>query len=232
MEHLVNICARRAYRLYIAGTESEGLIHLDDLKHAGIIGYLEAESRFDESKGVDRKTFLGYRVRGAIVDWLRKQPLVSLPQVQYGRVKALRECRESLQKSGKDASDEKLAEVLDWNIEKVRKASSIAPHVYSLDKELSEDGATGMDMLAGSDLEPVDRVAEKEIAELIDFCLRNLPASDDRLIVLARVQQDIKLKNLATQFGCSPQAIHQREKRALEKLKECLAAEGWNWQEE
>ncbi len=231
MEKLVNICAKRAYRQYVAGTESERLISLDDLRHAGVIGYLEADSRFDEERGVDRQTFLGYRVRGSIIDWLRKQPMVSLPQGQYGRVKALRDCRESLMKSGRETTDEEVAAHLDWQLEQVQKTDALQPFVQSLDKKHNEDGVSELDVLPDRSPQPVDRVMEKEVARLIDVCLKNLPASDDRLILLARMQQEIKLKQLAIQFGCTPQAIHQREKRALEKMKECLQGKGWAWED-
>ena len=231
MDHLVTICAKRAYRLYVAGTDYEHQISLDDLKHVGVIGYLEAESRFDESRGVDRKTFLGYRVRGSIIDWLRKQPMVSLPQTQYGRVKALKECREKLQKSGLQASDEELAADLEWEVDEVRRTGALTPYVRSLDKEIDDDGYSGYDMLADRRPQPQDRIPDREISTLIEICLKNLPSSEERLILMARMQRDIKLKHLARQFGCTPQAVHQREKRALERMKNCLQSHGWNWQE-
>ncbi len=232
MDYLVNLYAKKAYRQYVAGTESEQLISLDDLKHAGVIGYLEAESRFDHKRGVDQRTFLGYRVRGAIIDWLRKQPMVSLPQGQYSRVKALRECREHLMKTGSEATDEQLAACLHWNVDEVQKTRALKPYVRSLDKQKKEEGGCELDLLPDRGLQPLDSVIEKEVAQLIDICLKNLPSSEDRLILIARMQREIKLKQLAMQFGCSPQAIHQREKRALEKMKECLLAHGWAWEDE
>lgn len=232
MEKLVNICARKAYRQYVAGTESEHLICLDDLKHAGVIGYLEAESRFDDSRGVDQQIFMGYRVRGAIVDWLRKQPMVSLPQGKYSRVKALRECRESLMKSSNQATDEEVAAWLGWDLEEVQKTDATQPYVRSLDKDYNGEGLCELDILPDRGMQPLERVMEREVAQLIDICLKNLTANDDRQILQARMQRDIKLKQLAIQFGCTPQAIHQREKRALLKMKECLQANGWTWEEE
>ncbi len=46
-------------------------IELDDLINAGVLGLLDGATRFDESKGIQFRTFVSFRVRGAMIDYLR-----------------------------------------------------------------------------------------------------------------------------------------------------------------
>ncbi len=232
MEHLVTICARKAYRQFVAGTTNEQLICLDDLKHAGVIGYLDASRRFDEKKGGEKHLFLGIRVRGAIIDWLRKQSIIHLPQEQYAKVKDLREAKNLLQKQGREAEPKELAEFLGWREDDVFRINALQPQVKSLDRKVNTtegEGASLMDTLPGKEQQPLDKVMEKEVAHLIQGCLKNLPTDEDRILLHARMREELKLRHLAVRFGCSPQAIHQRQKRVLAMMRQCLESQGWQY---
>lgn len=50
---------------------TDGQIEFDDLVSAGCVGYLEAIDRYTPEKGAKLETFLSYRIRGAIIDFLR-----------------------------------------------------------------------------------------------------------------------------------------------------------------
>ncbi len=231
MDNLITSCARKAYKQYVAGTDSEHLVDEDDLKHAGIIGYLEAKSRFDVDRGSNKRLFLGMRVKGAIVDWLRKQPLVSMPQEQYGRVKDLREIRGHFMKIGKETSPAAIADFLGWDEEEVHRIDGLQPHVKSLNRSTNDDegsSSTMLDNFSGNMPQPQDELLDKEIAQLIQLCLENLATDDDRVLLHGRMREEMKLKQLAAIFGCTPQAVHQRQKKALASMKDCLQQKGWS----
>ncbi len=233
LEDLTSKCAGKAYRQFIAGTESENLISFEDLKHAGVIGYLDGSRRFDKNKGSNKRLFVGMRVRGAIIDWLRGQSFVHIPQKKYAQVKDLREARQLMQQMGEDTSPERVASFLGWAIEDVHRVEALQPKVNSLDQTLSSDGEDSNslhDILPGKAKQPLDTVLEKEIAKLIDLCLENLPSDDDRLLLHARMREDKKLKHLALLFDCTAQAVHQRQKKALERMKKCLESNGWKYE--
>jgi len=233
MDNLITSCARKVYRQYVAGTDSEHLVSVDDLKHAGAIGYLEANNRFDASRGSDKRIFLGIRVRGAIISWLRNQPLVRMPQGQYGRVKDLREVRSHFMKIGKETSPAAVADFLGWDEEEVHRIDRLQPHVKSLHRSTNDDEgrtSTMLDNFPGNMAQPQDELLEKEIAQLIQLCLENLATDDERVLLHARMREDMKLKQVAAIFGCTPQAVHQRQKKALASMKDCLQQKGWNWE--
>lgn len=65
-----------------------------DLVQEGFLGLLQAEARFDASRGVSRSTFLARRVRGSMLDWLRSGHWMSRGSAR--RARDLARCRECL----------------------------------------------------------------------------------------------------------------------------------------
>lgn len=78
---LVEIIARQVTR------EMGRLVEFDDLRQMGFVGLLEAARRFDESRGIPFRRFANYRVRGAMLDGIRKG--APLPRRAHERARAL-----------------------------------------------------------------------------------------------------------------------------------------------
>ncbi|MCK4502261.1 MAG: hypothetical protein KAU22_04445, partial [Desulfuromonadales bacterium] len=72
---LVQRIAREIYYKYCVDSKSN-LLSQEDLCHFGIIGLLEARTSFDVSIGAPWLAFASIRVRGAMIDHLRKQPMI------------------------------------------------------------------------------------------------------------------------------------------------------------
>ena len=116
----------------------------DDLWSAGAVGLLEAARRFDASRGVTFETFVEHRIRGAMLDELRRMD--HLPRRLRSRTDDLQKARKKLQgQLGRDASTEELATELKLDMEEVGGIEALLePHV-PIDKWTqgaeSEDGA-------------------------------------------------------------------------------------------
>ncbi len=199
----------------------------EDLFHYGIIGLLEARKNFRPDVGVKWETFAAYRIEGAIIDNLRKAPLIRLPQEAQTKVRELNQAMTELERSQDSVSIDDLARKLGWSIEQVEKARALKPTLLTAvndDSATDEPNSQREKVLVeeNPECDPQANLLRQEISELLEHCLKKLPEVRDRIIVKARQLEDITLKELAKSFSCSIESIRKREKNALIQLKECL----------
>ncbi len=228
MEQLLTKCAWRAYQKYVLGSDNEYVISVDDLKHAGAIGYIKAEAAFDKSIGYHKETFLEKRVYWAIVDWIRGQQVISLPQQQYAKVKKLRKAKEELLRQGKTVEIDALVVYLGWSADEIYAVEAMIPRVQSVEQRTNEgeEDFSLLDRLPGNTLEPAKIAEKKEIAKVVQGCLEKLQDEKNRLILIAYMDGSLKLEDLAKQFAISAQAVHQRRVKALRQMKSCIEMNG------
>jgi RNA polymerase sigma factor for flagellar operon FliA len=138
----------------------------DDLWSAGAVGLLEAARRFDAGRGVTFETFVEHRIRGAMLDELRRMD--HLPRRLRSRTDDLQKARKKLQSQlGRDASTEELAAELKLDMEEVGGIEALLePHV-PLDKwsqgAESEDGAIE------------DKLSRVQMVTALEKAIRELP---------------------------------------------------------
>ena len=227
---LVRGVASKVYSVYCPAGEA-GEITRDDLYHYGIIGLLEAKQKYDSSIGVPWLAFAAFRVRGAMLDQFRKQPMIRLPQARQKKVKELKEAGIDLVRSGAKTDVEMLARRLEWSVEEVHKVSGMTPSLMPVDADRKE-GEEGSKfkgvVLAGDDDDPETAALEKEMAALIHRCLEALPSSQDRLVIVSRVLEGLKLREVAETLGCSLENVRQWQKRVEEMMQACMEGYGWS----
>ena len=226
---LVRGIAAEVYRSYCPAGKA-GDMTKDDLYHYGIIGLLEAKQKYDDSKRVPWLAFAAYRVRGAMLDQLRKQPMIRLPQARQKKVKELKAVKKELALSGDNADAEILADRLEWPVEEVHKISGMSPtfmpaHTDHRDRE--EGGVQGMILTDHGD-NPETATLKSELADLVNRCLEALPSPQDRLIIVSRVLEGLKLRELAETLGCSLENVRQWQKKVEKMMKTCMENHGWS----
>lgn len=195
-----------------------------DFFHYGIIRLMEAKRGYDSSRGVPWMAFAAKQVRWAMLDQLRRQPAIRIPQNPYQKIKALRKARLALAKKGIETRSETLAEKLGWPVEEVHTVSSMSPTLLSTETgsgdEKDDEGFGGVALTATGD-NPETASMRKEAAELVNRCLEALP-SLDRLVIKSRVLERVTLKALAEPLNCSLENVRLWQKRVEEKMRRCL----------
>ncbi len=231
---LVDNIAKKVYKRFCpAGPD--GQIEFHELVHLGVAGLLEAKKRFDETQGVPFLAFASMRIRGAMLDQIRTQPIVRTSQELARKRNALKKAKEFFFREGEEADDEKLAKKLGWRLEEVRRVSGqvvgmvqARENVERGDEEnCSSQGEIIRDWGPGAE----NVLLRKELAATIQTCLEKLPSDDFRLVLLGRVLEDVKLKELAEAMDCSLQTVANRQEAAQKMMKECLERQGWNLKE-
>lgn len=228
-ERLVRKTVRRVQSQYYGGSDRE---REEELYHFGIVGLIEAKKKFKSDKGIPFQAFAVHRIKGAMIDYMRKAPVVRLPQEKQSLRKDLEQARMELQRNGRGASDLMLAENLGWTLAQVQQVAAMQSKVVSIasgghtqeensgeaeDKELPAAGS-GPERLA----------LKKELTRVVQQCLERIKDTRDRLILVSRVFEERKLRELADGLDCTMETVRLRQIKAMESMKRCLSSHGWD----
>jgi RNA polymerase sigma factor for flagellar operon FliA len=189
-------------------------VDVGNLESAGTLGLVEAANKYDPERGTKFKTYAYTRIRGAILDELRRN--CPLPQHVLERIAKVRKAYESLPPGATSAelataaglSDDELADCL-AAIRLTRMASWEAGD--SLDSHA--DRAEAPDALA-------ERAEQKE---LLADALEALPERD-RLVVTLYYMEDLRLKEIGTVLNLSESRVSRLLNGALFQIGEYMRA--------
>jgi RNA polymerase sigma factor FliA len=227
---LVGKIASNVYKHYCPAGQA-GQIEFDDLFNLGIIGLLEAKTRFDPNRGIPFHVYASSRIRGAMLDQIRYQPIIRTSQELAKKIKMLKKTRESLYRTGQQADDKKLADILGWTVEEVRKVLKHSVHVVpameSGEKESNVSGEYWGEIITDKNPSAENMVIINELTHCVQECLENLPSDEYRIVLLGRVIEELSLRELADVLNCSNQTVANRQEKAQESMKNCLEKKGW-----
>src|SRR5581483_1330362 len=199
-------------------------IDIGDLVQDGVIGLIDAAHRFDESRGFKFETFAERRIRGAMIDALRKDAWPRGVRRQRRELEAAREqlrremgCEPSLADlAAKLGSDEKR---LGRTIVRINAIESTSP----LASAENHDESTIPAALIPSEPEQPDSAYEKsETKDRIRAAIESLPAREQKVIGLY-YYQEATMKQIGAEIGVNESRVSQLHARAIRRLREALA---------
>jgi RNA polymerase sigma factor for flagellar operon FliA len=199
-------------------------IDIGDLIQDGVIGLIDAAHRFDESRGIKFETFAERRIRGAMIDALRKDAWPRGVRRQRRELEAAREqlrrelgCEPSLADlAAKMGSDEKR---LGRTIVRINTIESTSP----LANGENLDESTLPAALMPSEPEQPDTAYEKsETKDRIRAAIESLPAREQKVIGLY-YYQEATMKQIGAEIGVNESRVSQLHARAIRRLREALA---------
>ena len=218
---------------YVVGRLAIGLpaiMDYEDVLSDGTIGLIEAVERFDPLKGVKFETYAISRIRGSIIDSLRKADRLprSARQNMRNVDKASEELREKLDRDPKDAE---IAEKLDITVERYYTILTAASWVtVSLDNLLDAnaegEGYPAAEMPKDPDAQDVNRAVErKETVSDLASSIQDLPERE-RLVVSLYYQDELTQREIAKVLGISESRVCQLHARALDRLRGSMRERG------
>lgn len=218
----------------IAGRLSLGLppqVEEEDLVASGVIGLLEALERFNTSYDTGFKTFATWRIRGAMLDELRK--LSWQPRSLFRRLRELQGAEQKLSHQlGREPSTAELATELNWSTEAVDQVySQMNSHsLVSLESLLFAPAAAEgneEDLLpAGPFVTPEESVERTERRSVLTGAVDALPERDKLLLALY-YKEELTLKEIGMVLKVSTARVSQLHARALRNLRDKLGAAGY-----
>jgi RNA polymerase sigma factor for flagellar operon FliA len=199
-------------------------IDIGDLVQDGVIGLIDAANRFDESRGIKFETFAERRVRGAMIDALRKDAWPRGVRRQRRELEAAREelrrelgCEPSLADlAAKVGSDEKR---LGRTIVRINAIESTSP----LAKNEHLDEATLPAALIPSEPERPDLAYEREeTRQRVQAAIASLPVREQKVIGLY-YYGEATMKQIGAEIGVNESRVSQLHARAIGRLRDALA---------
>lgn len=214
---------------YLAGRLAVKLppfISQEDLESYGLFGLLEAVEKYNPDFGASFKVYAYNRIRGAIIDEIRK--LNWIPRTMWQKIQNLNNARERLQSElGEAFNNEVLAEALGISLTELHKLSGQANLLSfsSLDETLPlADG----EMLRWGDMvqdpaspDPLEVIEKKEGRQLLVKSINELPEKD-RIVLSLYYKEGLTLKEIGKVLEVSESRVCQLHTRALKRLRKKL----------
>lgn len=201
-----------------AATYLKPPLSFEDLVSAGIVGLIKAARDFDSSYLAAFKTYAFIRIKGAILDELRRLSL--LPSNLNKQVMgALELSRKITQQTGTPPTDEELAQELGITIKQVGKLfeKARAHHFISLDGGVSEQ-ATLSDFIPASDAStPHCQLEKTELIEQLSEAIKLLDTKR-RQIILLYYQQQLSMKQIGEVLNITESRVSQLHASAVFNL--------------
>lgn len=192
-------------------------IEIEDLVQIGMIALVEAANAF-ENRGHAFATYATVRIRGAMIDHLRKS--ASLCRSAMARRRAINAARERLEgRLGRGPTDAEMAEAMGLDASDYRELvdDSQSTHYESLDEVYSDHSMWFADLE-----ERADEALEREgLKQAIAAGIRTLPERDAMVLQLYFVEE-MNLDEIGQTLGVGAARICQIKKSALDKLRRSL----------
>lgn len=196
-------------------------VEYDDLVGYGTFGLIDAIDKYDFDKGVKFETYASLRIRGAILDQVRRMDW--LPRTVRQKQKKMDAAYQKLEtESGKFATDEELAAELEISVEELGQwqAQTKAAGVVSLDEYLEQGSENGI--VSGTESEdfaqPEKQMEQKAMKELLVQSLESLTEKEKK-VVLLYYYEELTLKEISEVLEVSESRISQLHTKAIQKLR-------------
>ncbi|GGE58530.1 RNA polymerase sigma factor FliA [Streptosporangium jomthongense] len=196
-------------------------VQLDDLMQAGMIGLLEAAQRYSATKGATFETYAGIRIRGAMVDEIRKGDWV--PRSVHRNARRIARAIKAVEdRTGREAQDAEVAEELGMELSEYHASLSDANsgRLFSLD-ELNESGDLPIEEAEASD-NPLDGLTSDTFRNNLATAIEQLPERE-KLVLSLYYQEELNLKEIGAVLGVSESRVSQIHSQAALRLRSRLS---------
>jgi RNA polymerase sigma factor for flagellar operon FliA len=221
MEHLPTV-------RYIARRIHERLpqhVDLDDLVSAGVVGLIDAFSKFDHSKKVQFKSYAQFRIRGAILDSLRT--LDWSPRELRRKGRAVEEAiRTVTQRIGHAPSEQEISAEMSLSLGEYQQLLGDLKglEIGSLHMERSEDsGDEELAYIPGSpDEDPLFRCLKGEMKQRLADAIDDLPEKE-RMVLTLYYYEELTMKEIGLTLGVVESRVSQIHSSAVLRLRSSMA---------
>lgn len=198
-------------------------VQVDDLIQAGMIGLIEAQQNYDNSKGASFETYAGIRIRGAMLDEVRKGDWVPRSVHRNNRTinQAINELGSSLKR---DPTDAEVAQHLNMTTKQYHTALSdinCSRLVGIEDLGVSDDVISSVE--ESQENSPFQGVADDNFRQALIDSIKELPERE-ALVLSLYYDEELNLKEIGEVLGVSESRVSQIHSQSMQRLRAKLSA--------
>jgi RNA polymerase sigma factor for flagellar operon FliA len=193
-------------------------VELGDLVQAGMIGLLEAAKNYAPGRAANFETFAGIRIRGAMLDELRKTDWT--PRSVYRRLREAMEAMRAIEaETGREASETEVAARMGIPVAEYAQimADASRSRVLSLD-EGGDDEGPGFDISDEQAGTPASRHEEEGRRIALAEAIESLPERE-KLLMALYYDEELNLKEIGAVLGVTESRVCQLHGQALTRLR-------------
>lgn len=198
-------------------------IQLDDLIQAGMIGLLEAAKNYDVTQGASFETYAGIRVRGAMLDDVRKNDWA--PRSVHRNTRRVAAVVQKIEnEKGRDARDSEIAEALDIDIKEYnRMLQDTSGHKILSFEEVSCADESLLDNYPNPQSALLDDLQKDDLKSLVANAISSLPERE-RLVMALYYDEELNLREIGAVIGITESRVSQIHSQAIIRLQARLSS--------
>ncbi|MDH4228406.1 MAG: FliA/WhiG family RNA polymerase sigma factor [Nitrospirota bacterium] len=202
-------------------------LDVDDIINVGVIGLMDAMTKYDPNRETLFKTYAEFRIRGAMLDEIRAMDWV--PRSIREKAARLRGAYQSLeQKLGRPASEEEVSAALGVDLPTLHKLLQQVSHtaVLSLD-DLGVDSDREMNILDCIAQEgvpdPLANLIQQDMWDLLGEAIEHLPKKE-RLVVTLYYYEELTMREIGNVLNITESRVSQLHSQAILRIKGKIAS--------
>jgi RNA polymerase sigma factor for flagellar operon FliA len=192
-------------------------VQVDDLIQSGMVGLLEAASNFDAKMGASFETFAGIRIRGAMIDEIRKSDWT--PRSVHRKFRGVTEAIRKIEnETGQDANDSDVASLLGLSLSDYHQIliDSSSARIYSI--EMLEESATDSVIPKSSENTPDEAFSQVEYQRQLVESIQKLPQKE-QLVMSMYYDDEMNFREIGEVLDVTESRICQLHGQALLRIK-------------
>ena len=221
VEEFAPLVKRIAYHMMMRMPAS---VQVDDLIQAGMIGLIEAAQKYDTSRGASFETYAGIRIRGAIVDEMRRGDWA--PRSVHRNSRRIAQAIKTVEaRTGREAQDVDVAAELGISLDEYFEMlqDSNSSRLYSYEETFGEeDSNIDASETSSAFASPFEGLQRDGLKKALAAAIAQLPERE-RMVLALYYDQELNLKEIGLVLGVSESRISQIHSQAAARLKTRLA---------
>jgi RNA polymerase sigma factor for flagellar operon FliA len=197
-------------------------VQQDDLIQAGLIGLLEALRNYDATQGASFQTYARIRIRGAMLDEIRKNDWA--PRSVHRKARMVAEVVRSIEnRTGRDARDHEIAKEMQISLEEYHQLLQDASghRVFSFD-DMDPDGHGTLACVADREKGPLEGLQREDFKKGLAEAIAGLPERE-RLVMSLYYDEELNLREIGAVIGVSESRVCQIHSQAVIRLQSRMA---------
>lgn len=218
LEQYLPLVKRIAYHLKGRLPDS---VFVDDLIQSGIVGLIEAMQKFNANQGASFETYAGIRIRGAMLDEIRKGDWT--PRSVYRKSRAVSDAINKVEsRLGREARDVEIAEEMDVSLDEYYHTLQDTNSVQLMSIDLPDHDELSEDRMVSNGMTPVAELIESGFQQALVTEILNLP-DKEKLVMALYYDEELNLKEIGEVLEVSESRVSQIHSQAVKRIRSRMA---------